>query len=158
VQNTGPLNMLTDAMKLKGLQREEQLNQLKMQEYVRARGDAATKRAEEKKTKADLERIYGGISAPAGATNTLAAPSAPANAMVAPAVPQMGFGAGVGEYAPAPAATPAATPAAAPAPSAPNYAGIIGELVKGGHIEEAKKMADLAKAIRKRAAKNTRIA
>jgi hypothetical protein len=46
VQNTGPLNMLTDVMKLKGLQREEQLNQLKMQEYVRARADAATARAQ----------------------------------------------------------------------------------------------------------------
>jgi hypothetical protein len=142
----GPTNMLTDVMKLKGLQQEQQLNQLKFQEYQRARGDAATKRAEELKTKADLERIYGGISAPAGATNALAAPSAPANAMVAPAVPQMGFGAGAGEYTPAAPATPTApsAPAAASA-SAPNYAGIIGELVKGGHIEEAKKMADLAK-------------
>lgn len=137
----GPVNMLTDVMKLKGLQQDQQLNQLKFQEYQRARGDAATKRAEDAKTKAELARIYG-----AGGNNL--SPAAPANNLVAPAetpVPQMGFGAGVGEYAPAPAAAPAATPAAAPAPSAPNYAGIIGELVKGGHIEEAKKMADLAK-------------
>jgi hypothetical protein len=136
-----PVNMLTDVLKLKGLQQDQQLNQMKMQEYQRARGDAATKRAEDAKTKAELARIYG-----AGVNNL--SPAAPANNLVAPAetpVPQMGFSAGVGEYAPAPAATPAATPAAAPAPSAPNYAGIIGELVKGGHIEEAKKMADLAK-------------
>jgi hypothetical protein len=141
VQNTGPLNMLTDVMKLKGLQREEQLNQLKMQEYARARGDAATKRAEDAKTKAELARIYG-----AGVNNL--SPAAPANNLVAPAevpTPQMGFGAGVGEYAPAPAPAVAPAAAAAPTPGAPNYAGIITELVRGGHIEEAKKMADLAK-------------
>ena len=137
----GPVNMLTDVMKLKGLQQDQQLNQLKFQEYQRARGDAATKRAEDAKTKAELARIYG-----AGVNNL--SPAAPANNLVAPAeapTPQMGFGAGVGEYAPAPA--PAAAPAAAvaPTPGAPNYAGIITELVKGGHIEEAKKMADLAK-------------
>tara|TARA_R110000822_G_scaffold120999_5_gene254699 strand:- start:3671 stop:5203 length:1533 start_codon:yes stop_codon:yes gene_type:complete len=150
VQNTGPLNMMADVLKLQGLQRDQQLNQLKMQEYVRARGDASAKRAEELKTKADLERIYGGISAPAGTANAMVAPSAPANAMVAPAVPQMGFGAGAGEYTPAtpaPSAAAAAAPSAASAsaPGAPNYAGIITELVRGGHIEEAKKMADLAK-------------
>jgi len=138
----GPVNMLTDLMKLQGLQQDQQLNQMKMQEYQRARGDAATKRAEDAKTKAELARIYG-----AGVNNL--SPAAPANSLVAPAeapTPQMGFGANVGEYAPAPA--PAAAPAAAtvaPTPGAPNYAGIITELVKGGHIEEAKKMADLAK-------------
>jgi hypothetical protein len=138
----GPVNMLMDVLKLKGLQQDQQLNQMKMQEYQRARGDAATKRAEDAKTKAELARIYG-----AGVNNL--SPAAPANSLVAPAeapTPQMGFGAGVGEYAPAPA--PAAAPAAAtvaPTPGAPNYAGIITELVKGGHIEEAKKMADLAK-------------
>jgi hypothetical protein len=138
----GPVNMLTDVMKLKSLQQDQQLNQMKMQEYQRARGDAATKRAEDAKTKAELARIYG-----AGVNNL--SPAAPANSLVAPAeapTPQMGFGANVGEYAPAPA--PAAAPAAAtvaPTPGAPNYAGIITELVKGGHIEEAKKMADLAK-------------
>ena len=154
VQNTGPLNMMADVLKLQGLQRDQQLNQLKMQEYVRARGDASAKRAEELKTKADLERIYSGISAPAGATNALAAPSAPANAMAAPAVPQMGFGAGAGEYTPA---TPAASASSAPpapsassaasssAPRAPNYAGVINELISGGHVEEAKKVQDLAK-------------
>ena len=140
-QTGGPVNMLTDVMKLKGLQQDQQLNQMKMQEYMRARGDAATKRAEDAKTKAELARIYG-----AGVNNL--SPAAPANSLVAPAeapTPQMGFGANVGEYAPAPA--PAAVPAAAaaPTPGAPNYAGIITELVKGGHIEEAKKMADLAK-------------
>ena len=139
----GPTNMLTDVMKLKGLQQEQQLNQLKFQEYQRTRADAATKRAEDAKTKAELARIYG-----AGVNNL--APAAPNNNLVAPAeapTPQMGFGAGVGEYAPAPAPAPAAAPAAAaaPTPGTPNYAGIITELVKGGHIEEAKKMADLAK-------------
>ena len=141
----GPANMLTDVLKLKGLQQEQQLNQLKMQEYQRARGDAATKRAEDAKTKAELARIYG-----AGVNNL--APAAPNNNLVAPAeapTPQMGFGANVGEYAPAPAPAPAPAvapaAAAAPTPGAPNYAGIITELVKGGHIEEAKKMADLAK-------------
>jgi hypothetical protein len=38
--------MLTDVMKLKGLQQEQQLNQLKFQEYQRARADAATARAQ----------------------------------------------------------------------------------------------------------------
>ena len=42
----GPTNMLTDVMKLKGLQQEQQLNQLKFQEYQRARADAATARAQ----------------------------------------------------------------------------------------------------------------
>jgi hypothetical protein len=37
--------MLTDVMKLKGLQQDQQLNQLKFQEYQRARADAATARA-----------------------------------------------------------------------------------------------------------------
>jgi hypothetical protein len=137
----GPVNMLTDVMKLQGLQQDQQLNQMKMQEYMRARKDAASTRAESLKTKAELARIYG-----AGVNNL--SPVAPANNLVAPAeapTPQMGFGAGVGEYAPAPAAAPAAAPVAAPAPGTPNYAGIITELVRGGHIEEAKKMQDLAK-------------
>jgi len=38
--------MLTDVMKLKGLQQDQQLNQLKFQEYQRARADAATARAQ----------------------------------------------------------------------------------------------------------------
>ena len=42
----GPANMLTDVLKLKGLQQEQQLNQLKMQEYQRARAQAAADRAE----------------------------------------------------------------------------------------------------------------
>jgi len=42
----GPVNMLTDVMKLKGLQQDQQLNQLKFQEYQRARADAATARAQ----------------------------------------------------------------------------------------------------------------
>jgi hypothetical protein len=134
--------MLTDLMKLQGLQQDQQLNQMKMQEYVRARGDAATKRAEDAKTKAELARIYG-----AGVNNL--SPAAPANNLVAPAetpVPQMGFGAGVGEYAPAPA--PAAAPAAAtvaPMPGGINYAGMMTELIKGGHIAEAVHMQNLAK-------------
>ena len=45
-QGGGPVNMLTDVMKLKGLQQDQQLNQLKFQEYQRARADAATARAE----------------------------------------------------------------------------------------------------------------
>ncbi|CAB5187149.1 hypothetical protein UFOVP165_8 [uncultured Caudovirales phage] len=136
----GPVNMLTDVMKLKGLQQEQQLNQLKFQEYQRARSDAAATRAETAKTKADLDRIFGAYAppTPAAATNALVAPSAPA-------IPQMGFGGATGAYTPAAPAAAAAPAAPAAAPGAPNYAGIIGELVKGGHIEEAKKMADLAK-------------
>ena len=49
----GPTNMLTDVMRLKGLQQEQQLNQLKAQEYQlqmqdrqRARNEAAAARAE----------------------------------------------------------------------------------------------------------------
>ena len=42
----GPVNMLTDVMKLKGLQQDQQLNQLKFKEYQRARADAATARAQ----------------------------------------------------------------------------------------------------------------
>jgi hypothetical protein len=131
----GPVNMLTDVLKLKGLQQDQQLNQMKMQEYQRARGDAATKRAEDAKTKAELARIYG-----AGVNNL--APAAAAAPTEAP-MPQMGFGADAGKYTSVPA--PAAAPVAAPAPGTPNYAGIITELVRGGHIEEAKKMQDLAK-------------
>jgi len=131
----GPVNMLTDLMKLQGLQQNQQLNQMKMQEYQRARGDAATKRAEDAKTKAELARIYG-----AGVNNL--APAAAAAPTEAP-MPQMGFGADAGKYTSVPA--PAAAPVAAPAPGTPNYAGIITELVRGGHIEEAKKMQDLAK-------------
>ena len=130
----GPVNMLTDVLKLQGLQQDQQLNQMKMQEYQRARGDAATKRAEDAKTKAELARIYG-----AGVNNL--APAAAAAPAEAP-IPQMGFGGDAGKYTSVPA--PAAA-TVAPAPGAPNYAGIITELVKGGHIEEAKKMADLAK-------------
>jgi len=50
----GPVNMLTDVMKLKGLQQDQQLNQLKFQEYQRARGEAALKSAEEKANKQAL--------------------------------------------------------------------------------------------------------
>ena len=50
----GPANMLTDVLKLKGLQQEQQLNQLKFQEYQRARGDAALKSAQEKADKQAL--------------------------------------------------------------------------------------------------------
>ena len=50
----GPTNMLTDVMKLKGLQQEQQLNQLKFQEYQRARGEAALKSAQEKADKQAL--------------------------------------------------------------------------------------------------------
>ena len=50
----GPINMMTDVMKLQGLQREQQLNQLKMQEYQRARGEAALKSAQEKADKQAL--------------------------------------------------------------------------------------------------------
>jgi hypothetical protein len=50
----GPANMLTDVLKLKGLQQDQQLNQLKFQEYQRARGEAALKSAEEKANKQAL--------------------------------------------------------------------------------------------------------
>ena len=58
----GPTNMLTDVMKLKGLQQEQQLNQLKFQEYQRARGEAATKLAEEKANKQALMNALRGAS------------------------------------------------------------------------------------------------
>jgi hypothetical protein len=50
----GPVNMLTDVMKLQGLQQDQQLNQLKFQEYQRARGEAALKSAQEKADKQAL--------------------------------------------------------------------------------------------------------
>lgn len=50
----GPVNMLTDVLKLKGLQQDQQLNQLKMQEYQRARGEAALKSAQDKADKQAL--------------------------------------------------------------------------------------------------------
>lgn len=62
----GPVNMLTDVLKLKGLQQEQQLNQLKFQEYQRARGEAALKSAEEKANKQAL--INAMRSASVGAT------------------------------------------------------------------------------------------
>jgi hypothetical protein len=62
----GPVNMLTDVMKLKGLQQDQQLNQLKFQEYQRARGEAALKSAEEKANKQAL--INAMRSASVGAT------------------------------------------------------------------------------------------
>ena len=62
----GPVNMLTDVLKLKGLQQEQQLNQLKFQEYQRARGEAALKSAEEKANKQAL--ISAMRSASVGAT------------------------------------------------------------------------------------------
>jgi len=116
-------------------------------EAKRKRGEAAYDRGVAAKKEAELARIFG------GSVNNLmptapAAPAAPANSLVAPAAPQMGFGASVGEYAPAaaPAAPAAPAPAAAaPSPSSPDYASIINNLVRGGHIEEAKKIADLAK-------------
>jgi len=112
-------------------------------EAKRKRGEAAYDRGVAAKKESELARIFG------GSVNNLAppAPAASANSLVAPAAPQMGFGANVGEYAPAtaPAAPPAAAPAAAPSPSSPDYASIINNLVRGGHLEEAKKIADLAK-------------
>ena len=112
-------------------------------EAKRKRGEAASDRATAAKKEAELARIYG-----AGVNNL--APAAPANTLVAPAepaVPQMGFGANVGGYTPtAASAAPAASPAAAaPSPNTPDYASVISNLVKGGHIDEAKKIADLAK-------------
>lgn len=62
----GPVNMLTDVLKLKGLQQDQQLNQLKFQEYQRARGEAALKSAEEKANKQAL--INAMRSASVGAT------------------------------------------------------------------------------------------
>lgn len=106
-----------------------------MQEYMRTRGDAATKRAEDAKTKAELARIYG-----AGVNNL--APVAAAAPAEAP-IPQMGFGGDAGKYTSVPA--PAAAPVAAPAPGTPNYAGMMTELIKGGHIAEAVHMQNLAK-------------
>ena len=116
-------------------------------EAKRKRGEAAYDRGVAAKKEADLARIFGG-----GVNNLMpaapVAPAAPTNNLAAPAAPQMGFGAGVGEYAPAtaPAAPVAPAPAAAaPSPNSPDYASIINNLVRGGHIEEAKKIADLAK-------------
>jgi hypothetical protein len=50
----GPVNMLTDVMKLKGLQQDQQLNQLKFQEYQRARAQAAADLAEKNANKQAL--------------------------------------------------------------------------------------------------------
>jgi hypothetical protein len=114
-------------------------------EAKRKRGEAAYDRGVAAKKEAELARIFGGVNNLMPAAP--AAPAAPTNNLVAPAAPQMSFGAGVGEYTPAaaPAAPAAAAPAAAPSPSSPDYASIINNLVRGGHLEEAKKIADLAK-------------
>lgn len=114
-------------------------------EAKRKRGEAASDRATTAKKEAELAKIYGGFN-----NLTPAVSAAPANTLVAPAepaVPQMGFGANVGGYTPtAASAAPAASPAvAAPSPNMPDYASVISNLVKGGHIDEAKKIADLAK-------------
>jgi hypothetical protein len=61
-QNMGAANMLTDVFKLRGLQQEQQLNALKMQEYQRARSEAATKLAEEKANKLALMQAMRGAS------------------------------------------------------------------------------------------------
>jgi hypothetical protein len=59
--------MMTDVMKLQGLQREQQLNQLKMQEYQRARGEAALKSAQEKADKqALMNALRGSVVGDAG--------------------------------------------------------------------------------------------
>jgi hypothetical protein len=118
---------------------------LDFSEAKRKRGEAASDRATAARKEADLEKIYGGFN-----NLTPAASAAPANNLVAPAepaVPQMGFGANVGGYTPtAASAAPAASPTvAAPSPNTPDYASVINNLVKGGHIDEAKKIADLAK-------------
>lgn len=117
-------------------------------EAKRKRGEAAYDRGVAARKEAELARIFGGLNNLTPVSP--AAPATPANNLIAPAAPQMGFGAGVGEYTPAaaPAAPAAAAPApaaAAPSPSSPDYASIINNLVRGGHIEEAKKIADLAK-------------
>jgi hypothetical protein len=114
-------------------------------EAKRKRGEAASDRAVTAKKEAELEKIYGGFN-----NLTPAASAAPANTLVAPAepaMPQMGFGANVGGYTPtAASAAPAASPTvAAPSPNMPDYASVISNLVKGGHIDEAKKIAELAK-------------
>lgn len=115
-------------------------------ETKRKRAEAAYDRGVAARKEAELARIFGGINNLTPVSP--AAPATPANSLIAPAAPQMGFGAGVGEYTPAavPAAPAAPAPvAAASSPSSPDYASIINNLVRGGHIEEAKKIADLAK-------------
>lgn len=63
----GPANMLTDVLKLKGLQQDQQLNQLKMQEYQRARGEAALKSAQDKADKqALISAMRGSVVGPMG--------------------------------------------------------------------------------------------
>ena len=85
----GPTNMLTDVMRLKGLQQEQQLNQLKAQEYQlqmqdrqRARGEAATARAEKAANEKALLNALRGASV--GATGPqLPDMAAAANSLVA---------------------------------------------------------------------------
>jgi len=77
----GPVNMLTDVMKLKGLQQEQQLNQLKFQEYQRARGEAALKSAQEKADKqALINAMRGSVVGPMGPQEP--DPRAAANALL----------------------------------------------------------------------------
>lgn len=77
----GPTNMLTDVMKLKGLQQEQQLNQLKFQEYQRARGEAALKSAQEKADKqALINAMRGSVVGPMGPQEP--DPRAAANALL----------------------------------------------------------------------------
>ena len=102
-------------------------------EAKRKRGEAASDRATTAKKEAELEKIYGGFNnlAPAAA-------AAPAEAPI----PQMGFGGDAGKYTSVPA--PAAA-TVAPMPGGINYAGMMTELIKGGHIAEAVHMQNLAK-------------
>jgi hypothetical protein len=114
-------------------------------EAKRKRGEAAYDRGVAAKKESALEEIF------RGSVNNLApsAPAASANSLVAPAAPQMGFGAGVGQYTPAAApaapAAPAAAAARGPSASAIDWEGTAGKLIAAGYVEEAKKFADFGK-------------
>jgi hypothetical protein len=74
--------MLTDVLKLKGLQQDQQLNQLKFQEYQRARADAATARAEKVANQQYLlNALRGTVVGPTGPQ--IPDPAAAANSLLA---------------------------------------------------------------------------
>jgi hypothetical protein len=78
----GPANMLTDVLKLKGLQQDQQLNQLKMQEYQRARAQAAADRAEKVADQQYLlNALRGTVVGPTGPQ--IPDPAAAANSLLA---------------------------------------------------------------------------
>jgi hypothetical protein len=126
-------------MQMRGMAQTQQMNDLKMQEFQRAKAQAAASAATGLKEKADILKILGGINQPTNALVPAAAPAA--NGL---AVPLMGFGADVGSFTPGAEAAPTTKPAAAAAPSGPDYSSAISQLVQNGHVEVAKSLADLA--------------